>query len=333
MTPGNLNSGVTAISAGQTHACAIANGQVWCWGSNKFGQLGNGSTENEKAPVQVAGLPGPATHVTVGNAHSCAIVDAEIYCWGSRRFLGQTVQAEGTAQVPTPLKVTSLEKAATGIAAGSMHTCAIVSGAVWCWGQNTEGQLGNGSNQASNVPVQAKDLVRATQIAANDEHSCAIIDSEVNCWGANRFGELGVGGMSNSNMPLKIQGLPAKPEQIELGSRHACALSGGNTWCWGENKSGQLARNKWATLYRVVKALFLSEDAMIMAPAQADEPIGDTIALGAGEAHTCSLAESGQVTCWGINEKGELGKQFQSKLQFGRGTGFSSEPINVTGLN
>jgi alpha-tubulin suppressor-like RCC1 family protein len=214
-------SGIAAVSAGYEHTCALtAAGGVYCWGANFDGQLGTNSTTASLVPVQVVGLGGSGylsgiTAVSVGYQHTCALTTAGgVYCWGSNGSgqLGTTATAQSNApiQVMAPGGSGYLS-GITAISAGSYHTCGLTTaGAVYCWGDNTDGDLGNGSTTASSLPVQVDAVLGSsgfltgmTSIAAGGYHTCALTVTDlVDCWGYNALGQLGWG-TSNWSVPVQ----------------------------------------------------------------------------------------------------------------------------------
>lgn len=152
----NLEGVPTVIAAGQFHTCVrLMNGSVRCWGRNDKGQLGNGRTTNALTPVTVSNLGGGATLVAAGGFHTCALLSTgSIRCWGSN-VSGQLGNGMMTfSATPTPVPVFSLFSSAQGIACGGSFTCAQLSdGAIACWGNNDQGQLGNGMFVGSSLPV------------------------------------------------------------------------------------------------------------------------------------------------------------------------------------
>jgi alpha-tubulin suppressor-like RCC1 family protein len=156
-----LNSGVARIVAGDLHTCALTDeGAVMCWGSNRFGQLGNGSSTSSPVPVAVSGLGSRVDGIASGSSsfHACAWAKSTIWCWGLNADgeLGASGLPTGpTASSPSPVPVAGLAGGVASVTVGAYHTCALVSGRAYCWGSNASGQLGNAQVQAkSSGPVE-----------------------------------------------------------------------------------------------------------------------------------------------------------------------------------
>jgi hypothetical protein len=196
----------TAVSAEWDHTCArLADGIVRCWGDNTNGELGNGTTTNSTAPVPVTGIS-DATTIAAGGFDTCALrSDGTASCWGSDGF-GQPVGLDpGATATDLPINVEGLTDA-TAIAVDRHHRCALLGGGtIRCWGNNDQGQLGNGTTTNSTAPVPVVDITHATNVAVGEAHSCAVLsDGTARCWGYNYSGQLGNGTTHNSNVPVTV---------------------------------------------------------------------------------------------------------------------------------
>lgn len=200
---------------------------------------------------------------------------------------------------------------ASSIAVGYFHACALTAtGGVECWGDDTSGELGNGSTTSSAAPVAVSGLASGVAaISGGWETTCALTSSGgVLCWGYNQHGQLGDGTTTDSAVPVQVKGL-GPVAAIAAGAAHACAVTtGGGLQCWGSNGSGELGTGTLADSHVPVAVSGLSSG---------------VVAVGGGASHTCALTASGGVVCWGSNAKGQLGN--------GSGAD-SSVPVAVTGL-
>ena len=191
------------ISVGSYFSCAIASGTAYCWGSNESGRLGNNSITDVKIPTAVtaaAVLAGKSvTAISASSNHTCVIASGAAYCWGYGDYGKLGDGSEQTFTTPVAVSTTGVlaGKTVTAISAGYNHTCAIANGAVYCWGLNGQGQLGNSSTVNSSVPVAVTATgvlagKTVTAITAGSNHTCAIASGAVYCWGYNESGQLGV---------------------------------------------------------------------------------------------------------------------------------------------
>jgi len=239
-----LSSGVSAIAAGDSHTCALkATGAVVCWGNNHYGALGDRTTVDRLAPTPVAGLGSEVSDIAAGGGHTCALkATGAVVCWGNNNK-GQL--GDGTTVdrlVPTP--VVGLGSGVAAIAAGYQFTCASKStGAVACWGDNGNGQLGDGTRVGRLVPTPDASLgLGVSAIAAATYHTCVLQSAGgVLCWGDNAVGQLGDGSTDSRVSPTPVAGLGSGVSAIAADAQHTCAMkSTGSVVCWGSNIFGQL---------------------------------------------------------------------------------------------
>jgi alpha-tubulin suppressor-like RCC1 family protein len=206
-----LSSGVTAIATGSQHSCAlIKTGGVRCWGENQWGALGNNSTTHSITPVEVSGLSSGVLAIAAGGNHTCALTTAGgVKCWGEN-ISGELSDHSSTNRL-TPVDVAELPSGVVAIAVGYFHTCALsIPDGVLCWGNNTDGQVGD-SYRSYRIPPMALPGLdgTVTAIAAGTAHSCALTKSGgVTCWGGNKYGQLGDGTGSVQIGPVTVAASP-----------------------------------------------------------------------------------------------------------------------------
>jgi alpha-tubulin suppressor-like RCC1 family protein len=234
-------TGAVALAAGYGHTCALlSNATMRCWGENREGQLGNGTTAipGTPQPVAVSGITG-ATAFTTGAYHSCALLgNGTVRCWG--RNQGQLGNGTYTSS-STPVAVTGITNA-VAVSGGGAHTCAVLGdGTVRCWGENEFGALGNGTTVTSTTPVQVVGVSGAVDVSAGWRHTCALLgDGTVRCWGQNTTGQLGNGTTTQSTVPVQVSGITGAVAVTAGWWHHSCALLGdGSVRCWGANEWGQ----------------------------------------------------------------------------------------------
>jgi alpha-tubulin suppressor-like RCC1 family protein len=321
----------TAITAGGAFSCDLQAGRAYCWGNNDYGQLGDGSSTASSFPVPVdAGgvLAGKSlTQISAGAAHACVLDRAgAAFCWG---YDGTGALGDGStdysSDVPVAVDTSGVlaGKALSRIAAGYNHTCATDrTGAVYCWGDNSRGELGDGSTVSSSVPVavQAGGLLvgqRVTHISAAFHYTCATDRAGAGfCWGAGGDGVLGNGTTSDSSVPVAVQTTSVLAGEtltgISAGSSHVCAVdSVGHGYCWGSNANGELGDGTTTSSSVPVRVLargplalgLLARGSFARGPL-----IGRRLTrISAGLFHTCALTRAGAAYCWGSGYIGELG--------------------------
>lgn len=281
------------VDAGATHSCArTVGGDVYCWGVNWAGQLGDGTTAQRVSAVRVNAPAGVSlTRLSVGGLHSCAI-DANdvLYCWG---YNGSGQIGDGTLdEAHSPVAIGGALRF-DAVAAGGSHTCAVTtSGEVRCWGYNAEGQLGDGSTNDAASPVIA-DLGGATavDVSAGDVHSCARdVSGNAYCWGANYDGQVGDGTTEPRLSPVAVTGGRVF-NSLFAGANHTCGIDGTSLFCWGSNEKGAFGDGGRTSSSQPV-------------------PAADGLALidaAAGTDYGCGIDAGQTAYCWGRRWYGVIG--------------------------
>lgn len=231
------------VTAGFNHSCALlTNGQLYCWGRNANGQLGDGTTTTRQIPVRVDAA-GPADFVAVsanGN-FTCAIrATDKLYCWGVNDFDQLGLDSPATSVlVPTLVSVGAVAK----IAAGATHACAtLATGALRCWGRNASGELGLGMSGDPHPTPEAVGASLDWMLPATGQglHTCGIrATGELWCWGSGSSGQLGMGSLASFNVPTLVPSVETW-SQVSLGSDSSCGIRGGKLFCWGSDLNGTL---------------------------------------------------------------------------------------------
>jgi alpha-tubulin suppressor-like RCC1 family protein len=272
------------------------------------------ASQPTRSADSIKALAGART-LTAGWSHSCAIdAKGKVLCWGFNGHgqLGLGVSANAvspTAVVGLPPKI-----AATQLALGALHSCALLDdGAVYCWGYNKYGCVGDGSHEHRRRATRVE-LPPAKAIAAGGRHSCALLrDGTVRCWGKNSSGQLGEGSTDSASRPRQVAGGPAQVVAIAAGGAHSCALSQkGQVFCWGDNRGGRLGLGHESSAWRPGRVRF--GDAKRVKPKvkrrrrrrrrrrrpQRVAPVrARPVELACGEHFSCVRFDDGAVRCWG----------------------------------
>lgn len=300
---------VVDVSAGDTHSVALlADGTVWAWGADNYGQLGNDAAlSSALTPVKVAGLAG-VTAISAGAHHNLALLaDQTVWAWGwnVHGSLGDGT----TANKPTPVKVTGITNAVavaaggvspTGTGTGYAHSLAVLStGKVMAWGNHALGQLGYGPAVAtpSLTPTEVAGISTATAVAAGGVHSLALLaDKSVRAWGWDYEGAIGNGAPVGAGIvvstPMPVSGI-TDAIAIDAGALHSLALlEGGTVQSWGSDSAGQLG-----------------DDAALAAKAAPVPVAGLTgvTSIAAGGTHSLAVLGDGTVRAWGSDAFLQLG--------------------------
>lgn len=249
---------IVDLEAGLYFAVALDDtGSVWTWGLNTVGQLGDGSTINYRAlPVRVDGLQDRTiTDIAAGAFHTTVVAsDGTSWSWGNddRGQLGDggpledpTTRRAGLSRTPVQTVIPGA-RAATTVTAGYWYSIATASdGTMWAWGDNVEGQLGDGTTDLTTAPTQVQGLAgeRITDIAAGDDHTLARTkNGTVWAWGNNTSGALGDGTTTDRSIPAKVASLSAHSvTEVTAGTHYSAAITNvGSVFTWGRNTAGTL---------------------------------------------------------------------------------------------
>ncbi|MDR2018959.1 MAG: hypothetical protein LBQ00_08895 [Syntrophobacterales bacterium] len=313
---GNLTN-VTAIAAGGFHSLAIKDdGTVFAWGGNSVGSLGDGTTTDRNTPVKVVGLT-DVKAIAAGYSHSLAVKnDGSVWAWGYNNYcqLGNGA----TDNSPTPVKVKGEGGVGNltdvkAIAAGTVYSLALKrDGTVWAWGNNDNGQLGDGTYTSRNTPVKVLgNLTGVAAIAAGGYHSLALKkeDGTVWAWGWNGNGQLGDGTNDNSPAPAQVKGEDGvgnltDVKAIAAGGHHCFAVKNdGTVLAWGGNFFGQVGDGTDGSTASTknVPVKVVDEDGV--------GNLTDVAALAGGFYHSLAVKNDGSVWAWGSGYAGELGNE------------------------
>jgi len=330
---------VLKISAGE-HSCLIKNdgavagrGSLWCWGDNTFGELGIGVVSYSEEPQQVLlaesnpdKVKNDWISVSAGGVHTCAIKGTgTLYCWGlnNNRQLGLDVSVTKSV-IPVQIGITeNIPRGWTKVVVGDFHTCGlrekgVDSNALYCWGENTFGQTGNGKsglNELQTGPFQVAASINWVDIALGGKHSCGIQKdpgtgkSTAWCWGQGVKGQVGNNTLARAtSLPVEVL-LPSPTElnlvgwtKIATGKNNSCAIrtvgTAGNfkdtIWCWGYNKYGQLGIGDIAVVNQAT-------------PRQEASSAIDWLDVKSYSDTVCAQKQTKEIYCWGSNVTGQVG--------------------------
>ena len=288
--PVSLEGWAVGVDTGYDHSCALTpDGRVYCWGRNNYGQLGDGSTTSSDVPVEVPGLTNIVS-IATGLWHTCVLQgNGRVRCWG-RNTSGQVGNGSVSTSEATPQLVPSPATNIVSLSGGAFHTCAVnAGGTVYCWGQNTYGQLGDGTTEDNTSPVSIG--TGYVMVAAGYWHTCATrFSGWLHCWGRNNYGQLGDGTTDDVHMPSRGTTF-TDAESITARRHHTCLTTeGGSFHCWGYNWAGQIGDG--TTDHRLT-------------PHQ--KYTGGVAYATTGSNHTCLVSYAGHVRCWGRNLYGQQG--------------------------
>jgi len=306
------------ISSGGSHTCALLNdNSLNCWGSNDHGQLNTGTDQRiQKTPVNFIDISKDVKEIDLGVNITCLLyVDGDIECVGDN-FYG--VLGNGTSSLNLIPINSYNSNNISDVSLGYGSSCfSLSNGTVKCAGRNYRGQLGSGYNlfnfslDSILVPGVNNSIKTALSYGTNDSHACAILDTgEIKCWGSNSIGQLGQGNTTSQSPPGYVTNINNAVD-ISLGDFFSCALlSNGEIKCWG--------RHGWhGTLGDGTSNASSTTPVNVL-------NINNAVDMFAGKLHACAALDTGEVKCWGFNDRGQLGNGTTTKSIF---------PVLVSGIN
>ncbi len=293
------------ISGGGTHTLALKDdGTVWTWGSNEYGELGDGTTIDKTTPVQIMS----GVIAISAKFHSLALKDdGTVWAWGhngnGQLGIGNTTNMNVPTQIPSLTNVIA-------ISAGNYFSLALKNdGTVWAWGHNYSGQLGDGSTTDRLTPFQVPNLSNVVSIVGGHSHSIALKnDGTVWAWGWNASGELGDGTTTQKHSPIQVSNLSNVVLIAGKGSHHIALKDDGTVWAWGYNDKGQLGDGTTTERHSPVQVSALS----------------DFVSYSIGQGHNMAIKSDGTVWSWGYNGYGNIGDGTTTNRH---------TPINITSLS
>ena len=302
---------------GDAFSCHLSRGEVWCWGSNSHGQLGNGTLQSRHEPARVVGLPDTITMLKAGPRHLCASDGHEVYCWGANeRAQAGIASSSGNERVTTPVAIAGLAGEVVDLALSQNRSCAATNTEVWCWGAAWLGGAGQPDEPVATLSWQADSLITALP-----DQECALAAQRLVCINGSGQGQWASprGAHRVADLPLLTPDASDQPRLI-AGEANACIVfEHGDAYCWGNNSFGQLAQSDTDP-----------RDSAVLLPLPGGALPRE---IGIGSHHACATSDSG-LYCWGSNFFNALGRDDvpESAAPLAASIGISPESRLVAGF-
>ena len=282
------------VSAGWYHTCGVRTDSLaWCWGLNRDGELGDGTTTDRPVPTRVSTTL-RFRQIDAGTFSTCGVTaDDRAMCWG----LGSDGQlgTGTTAPHSTPVALPGARRF-RDVRVGPRPACGGTKAHVaFCWGDNTYGQLGDGTTTRRLKPVRVGGGLAFKYVVPGTDHSCGLTtDNRAFCWGQNQYGQLGTPTNTGTLLlPFQLDASIGQLRHASAGDQHSCAVTLSKVaYCWGRSFHGETGNGFAGVFYLPVRV-----------------NAGGTLFLGvsAGGDHTCGVSTENVAYCWGFNGSGQLG--------------------------
>lgn len=297
---GGVWNSITSSKFGNRTFCGIkSDNTLWCWGSNNYGQVGDGTVAvgdvfnpapTKTSPVQIS-VGNTWNSVTTGGSHTCGIRDNNtLWCWGDNS--SYNLGTGNTTQQLSPIQI-SAGNTWKMVTTGLSHTCGIRSDdSMLCWGSNGYGQLGVGDTNTRSNPTVVSGGGTWKYVSAGEGYTCGIKSNDTLwCWGYNNYGQLGDGTTVNKNIPVQVFG---SWKQVSASKQHVCGIrTDDSVWCWGNGDAYRVNPEQGGTFLKPNSVWYQNNNTMWSA-----EPLKSKF-VSVGNSHTCVVEISNKIYCWG----------------------------------
>ena len=302
LTPVKVLSDVKLVSfSGSIYPIVSAiteNGDLYCWGHNKYGQVGNGSIENQTTPIKVLSDVKSVSYSGYNYSAVSAITkNGDLYCWG---YNGEGQVGNGSTKTQTtPVKVLSNVRSVSYSDYNYLAVSAITeNGDLYCWGHNIYGQVGNGNTENQTTPIKVLSDVKSVSYfyyLSAYYHSYPVVSAitengDLYCWGDNRYGQVGNGSIENQTTPVKVlNGVKFVSYLDYVYPTVSVITENGDLYCWGDNRYGQVGNGSTENQTTPIKVL------------------NDVKSISNSDGSMSAIVENGNLYCWGYNGYGQVG--------------------------